>query len=539
MKLLCSPLLFLLLTGCAGAGGSTTAPVPDPPRQIRLDSVYAHEARLSDQAAFRPARRKVSVLTLAVTDTVDPVHVPLPAGDAEQLVFHQCYRSLTQISLDGTVQPALAARWRSFDKHRRWELSLDPEARFWNGDPVTARSVLASWRATEYRTTTTPSAPNPLRWLRPSAGGVRATDQRTLVITLAEPMPDLPAQLAHPALAVRGTTPDGDTWPLGTGPCRPVATSGGWDLVPAFPGSARWDTLRLVTGSALSAPADLVLAAPAEGAAPAGMKRVALPWTRLYLLVCPPSSLGVTEEERRRWTTELNPTAWVDDLAPGTAEEAPAWSFFQDHRRLCPYLNLEVPAWDRPDFDWPGRTAARDRDLVLYPQGDPVARRLAGILADHAARPLRPAEAMAGRGPLTPPRVPVAGLRPQALGPPPADFEAALQAGRAGAYVLPMGRWFGSACRQLAAILGRAYWLEEAADDARVNDRPLPAGARALRPMDYADPTRAEQVALRLERSRVLTPLIVTRPDLRIRPHLAGLRVDLQGNLDLTGLGTR
>ncbi len=529
--------LLLLLTGCAATGGPVTAPVPDPPHRIHLASVFVHEDRLTDQAAFRPATRKVSVMTLAMADPIDPVHVPLPIGDAEQLVFHHCYRSLTTISLDGTMRGALAKSWRSFDKYRRWEFTLDPEARFWNGDPVTARAVLASWRATEYRTTATPSPPNPLRWLRPSGGDIRPMDDHTLVITLTEPMSDLPAQLAHPALAVRGTTPEDEAWPLGTGPCRPVAAAGGWSLVPAFPGAARWDTLRLVDAGAGSPPPDLALASTTDSGR--SLIRVALPWSRLYLLVCPPASLGATEEERRRWTTELDPTLWAADLAPRTAEEAPTWSFCRDSQRLCPYLNLEVPAWNWPDFDWPGRTAARDRDLVLYPQDDPVARKLAVILAEHAARPLRPAEAMAGRGPLTPPRRPTAGLEPQALGPSPAEFEAALQAGRAGAYVLPMGRWFGSACRQLAAILGRAYWLEEAADDAQVNDQPLPANARALHPVDYADPTQAEQVALRLERSRVLTPLVVTRPELGIRPGLAGLKVDFQGNVDLTGVGNR
>ncbi len=532
-------LLLLLLSGCAGTGTPAADPVPDPPQDIQLADVFADLDEVAAQPAFQPARRRIPVVTLAVAGTIDPGHAPLPAGDAEQLVFHQCYRTLTSIALDGTVQPALAAHWQSFRKHRRWEVTLARDVRFWDGTAVTAQAVLASWQATAYRTTATPSAPDPLRWLQPASGRVRAVGARTLVIDLDETMPDLPAQLAHPALSVRGPTPTGEVWPLGTGPCRPLATAGGWDLVPAFPGAATWDTLRIVTATDWKPDADLVLAPPTGAEAPSGMTRVDLPWNRLYLLVCPPSSFGATENERRRWTTDLNPTAWTADLAPGTSREADAWSFLRDRQRLCPYLRLEVPSWNWPDFDWPGRTAARDRDLVLYPQDDPVAQKLAGILADHAARPLRPAEANAGRGPLTPPRRPVGGLRPQALGIDHADFEAALQAGRAGAYVLPVPRWDGSACRQLAGVLGRAPWLQDAADDDAVANQPLPAGARALKPMDYADPTEAEQAGLRLERSRVLTPLIVTRPALQIRPGLRGFGVDFQGNLDLTRVGRR
>ncbi len=533
---LCKSLVFLLLvTGCAGT--NMLVPVADPPRDIRLFSAFAGEQNLTNQPAFKSSGHAVPMVSILVDGKINASHAPLPTNDAEQLVFHQCYRTLTQISLDGTVRPALAARWQSFDKHRRWELTLDPDARFWNGDPVTARSVLASWRATEYRTTTTPSAPNPLRWLQPETGRVRATSSGSLVIILGEPMPDLPAQLAHPALAVRGSAAPGDKWPQGTGLCRPLTTSQGVDLVPGFPGSTTWDTLRILSTPVENLHPDLVLTRSA--AKPSGLTLTTLPWDRMYFLVCPPTNFGTTENERRRWTTDLDPNTWSADIAPGFSREIFQGNFLEDQERLCPYIRMEVPAWKWPDFTWTGRTAARDQDLVLYPKTDPIAQGLAEILAEHAGRPLRPAEDMPGRGPLTPPRRPVGGLEPQALGPPVADFEAALQAGRAGAYILPVPRWTGSECRQLANILGRAVWLQEAMDDATVANQPLPRNARALRPDDFADPTEAQQAAIRLERSRVLTPLIITRNQLWIRPDFVGLKVDFQGNLDLSAMGLR
>ncbi len=528
---------LLLASVCAGSNGKLATEQPDVGLNLRLQSAFAGEQDLADQPVFRPALRTLPVVTLAVTGPLDPDHAPLPANDAEQLVFNQCYRTLTYLDGSGAVRPSLAMRWQSFNDHRRWELTLDPEARFWDGAPVTAQTVLASWLATAYRTTASPSPPNPLRWLQPGSDGAKADGTRTIVITLGEPMPDLPAQLAHPALAVRRAAPAGSPWPLGSGPCRPVPTADGLDLVPAFPGATAWDTLRVLEGPVGDRQADLVLTR--DEPRPTGMVETILPWDRMYLLICPPTRFGATENERRRWTTDLNPQAWAEQATAGQGRPASDWSFLTDSRRLCPYLRLEVPSWSWPDFNWPGRTASRDRDLVLYPDTDPVAKGLADILAEHAGRPLRPAEDLVGRGPLTAPRRPAGGFKPQALGPSPADFEAALQAGRAGAYILPVKRQWGSGCRQLAGVLGRANWLQDILDDASVADQPLPAGARALNPVDFADPTQAEQAALRLERARVLTPLIVTRGELWSRPGLAGLTLDFQGNLDLTQVGRR
>lgn len=530
-------LTVVLLAGCAG--GRPRAPAADPPREIRLHSAFAGEKDLLRQRVFATAPRAMATITLAVDAPVDPAHAPLPENAAEQLVFHHCYRTLTRVDGDGVVRPDLAAGWTSYDGGRRWEIRLDPGARFWDGSPVTAAAVLASWSATAYRTSSTPSAPNPLRWLDGRSRNLDAPDPRTLRIILAEPAPDLPAVLAHPALAVRSLRDPASGWPLGTGPCRPASGSGALDLVPVRPQAAAWDTLRLVTGPDAAAGADLALAPASAVGDGAPGTRITLPFSTLYLLVCPPADLGATENERERWTTDLDLRGWAAEIA-GEAAAAPApWSFFTPAGRLCPYLILPVAEWDPSSFDWPGRTAARDRDLVLCPAGDAAAKALAARLADHAARPLYPGKPSTGRGPLTPPLPPAGGLRPQALAIEAPEFEAALQAGRAGAYVLPVPRWTGGACRELAAILGRARWLQAIADTTAGTDRALPQNARALRPRDYTDLPQAERVALRLERGRVLMPLLAVRPQLRARPDLAGLAVDGLGNIDLTRMGRR
>jgi len=134
--------------------------------------------------------------TVALTDSVDPTHVPVGRNDAERLVFRQLYETLVRLDCEGRAVPALAESWTSSDGGRRWAFTLRAEAQFWDGAPVTSRDVVVGKGGAGY--TLTP------------------IDARTVGVWLARGSDDVPRFLADPALAVMKSAPSGD-WPIGTG----------------------------------------------------------------------------------------------------------------------------------------------------------------------------------------------------------------------------------------------------------------------------------------------------------------------------------
>src|SRR2546427_498562 len=66
-------------------------------------------------------------------------------NEADRLVFGQLYESLIRLFCQGRPLPGLAKSWDQASGDR-WAFTLRDNARFWDGAPVTARDVLASWR---------------------------------------------------------------------------------------------------------------------------------------------------------------------------------------------------------------------------------------------------------------------------------------------------------------------------------------------------------------------------------------------------------
>ena len=136
------------------------------------------------------------LITVALTDSVDPAHAPVARNDAERLVFRQLYETLVRFDCSGRPLPALAESWTSSEGGRRWAFTLRADAQFWDGAPVTARDVVVGKGGPGYTL-------NPI-------------DARTVGVWLARGTNDVPAFLADPALAVMKPAPGGD-WPIGTG----------------------------------------------------------------------------------------------------------------------------------------------------------------------------------------------------------------------------------------------------------------------------------------------------------------------------------
>jgi hypothetical protein len=147
-------------------------------------------------ASRPPLSARSPLITVALTDSVDPNHAPVPRNDPERLVFPQLYEPLVRFDCEGRAVPGLAESWTSSDGGRRWAFTLRADAQFWDGAPVTARDVVVGKGGAGY--TLTP------------------IDARTVGVWLARGSHDVPAFLADPALAITKAAPGGD-WPIGTG----------------------------------------------------------------------------------------------------------------------------------------------------------------------------------------------------------------------------------------------------------------------------------------------------------------------------------
>src|SRR2546430_10058685 len=91
-----------------------------------------------------PAAKRDTV-AVALAEPIDPTHAPQPRKDAERFVFAQLYETLIRVDCAGRVLPGLAQSWEASGD--RWTFTLRDDARFWDGAPVTARDVVAAWRA--------------------------------------------------------------------------------------------------------------------------------------------------------------------------------------------------------------------------------------------------------------------------------------------------------------------------------------------------------------------------------------------------------
>ncbi len=483
----------LLAGGCAGPPrGSDRA----PEAAVRTDATAPVDAELPlcDPCPGKPVPG--GALTISLPDSVDAAHAPEPVNESERTVFRNLYETLVMVACDGEARPGLAESWSAADGGRRWTFTLRDDARFWDGRPVTAQAVQAAWTATQHRAQAA-GCLLPWAWLDAEAASIRLLDARRLSIQLPEPQADFPLLLAHPAYAVALPARAGE-WPVGTGVAQPgkvltIAESpsghgGGPHFRPNPHRSGErpaWErlyfrhpgALRVVEGEW----ADITLHgddAPASAAAGDDVVSM-LPWNRIVLFLCPAGGA-----EARRWTAKAR---W-DEALPGS-RPADALVFPGGWGETCP--QLAGPAAGRGAGARADGATPSTAGQLLYPATDPLARAAAQRLAADGG-----GEAMGLAG---------------------AAWQAALRDGRATGYVLTVSRCFATPCLQLAALLGSASWLQNAA-----------LGAGGVAP---------PEASRRLIATGVATPLAMTRASLSWRAGIVGLRVAPDGALLLAGAG--
>jgi len=333
---------------------------------------------------------RAPVITVALTDSVDPTHAPVPRSDAERLVFRHLYETLVRFDCEGHAVPALAESWTSSDGGRRWAFTLRADAQFWDGAPVTARDVVVGKGGAGYTLT-------PL-------------DRRVVGVWLAKGSDAVPAFLADPALAVTKPAPGGD-WPIGTGRYWVTGANTTAQEIRAL--SSAGDTLVFRQAAAndprdlLDAGVDLLVTRNRPvieyAATQPAFAVVELPWDRIYVLA------GAEP-----------PAVRLDGLEQAVRSEArrpQGGSFWWEELQAC-----GPPPAPAPPAASPGAPRR-----IAYVRGDPTGRDLAGRIA-----------ALGGGV--------AAGLAP-------ADFAKALNGGTAAAYVLALPRAVPEPCRAARDLL--------------------------------------------------------------------------------------
>lgn len=396
-----------------------------------------------------PPESLVVALTSAAPSASSNAPPLAPGSVIARFIDAQMYETLVGLDCDGKLLPRLAASWTS-DATARTTLRLRDDARFWNGDPITARDVVDAWQ----RTANAGPDPTSASIARAMLEGVSIVSDRSLTI------PDAALRtLADPALAVnRPPLAPGAPWPEGSGPYRIAATPTPRRIA-LVPTRSDAPAPRIVVDATtdadardrLDAGADLLITSDPVVASYASARQelelVPLPWSSTYVLLLPrhvppaSSSSGAAAADTLR-------AALARDAVRADARAAVPPFWWQDKRDCANTVSIV------PDANADSRAALSSR--IIYPRDDGVARQLAQRLVALAAMRSGPRASS-----------PVADLSSQlaatttlvAEGLDAAPFSAALSAGRALAYVIPLPAPLAAPCEHLAGLLTFAPWL--------------------------------------------------------------------------------
>jgi hypothetical protein len=360
----------------------------------------------------------LDTVTVVLAGTVNPARALDPSSEAERFLFRALYETLIRVDCAGGALPALASAWAPEDDGRRWTFVLRPDARFWDGEPVTAQDVVAGWIA---RDTLGAYAP----WDGPVVQAAQVMSERVVSVQLRRRFTSPPAALAHPALAVVKSA-GGVHWPIGTGrywvseSAPTIAAAAFGDPLPAM-------RIEPLAGrdarDALDRGADLVVTGDPAVIGYAGsrsdLETVPLPWDRTYVLLTPPAGTGQSG-------FSVDPAGLSRDAVKAEAR-APAAPFWWTSDAAC------APPATPPAA--PRATSTRNPRRVVYRRGDPIARDLAHRIVA-----------------LSDQRSAATALTGDALA-------ADLAAGRSAAYVLELPRNVLDPCLETGRLVARAPWL--------------------------------------------------------------------------------
>lgn len=192
VKLTKKSLLTLSVISALGMGLGTQAFAADVPAGVQL----AEKQDLVRNNGSEP-------------QSLDPHKVE---GVPEANIIRDLMEGITLESPDGTVLPGSATSWENKD-FKVWTFKIREDAKWSNGDPVTAQDFVYSWRRLADPNTASPYA-SYLQYAhianiddviagkkKPEELGIKALDDKTLEITLTEEVPYIPKLLAHNSMS--------------------------------------------------------------------------------------------------------------------------------------------------------------------------------------------------------------------------------------------------------------------------------------------------------------------------------------------------
>ncbi|HVG49631.1 MAG TPA: peptide ABC transporter substrate-binding protein [Rubellimicrobium sp.] len=176
-------LLALLATGALAQGATN----PETGEALAENQTFSYRV-LDEFATIDPG----------LIETVDDSHVA-----------RQLFEGLVNQDAQGNVIPGVATDWEASEDGKVYTFHLRPEAKWSNGDPVTAGDFVYAWRRAA-----DPATASPYSWYielmnvanahavvsgeaAPDQLGVRAVDDHTLEVTLEAPLPFFPQMVAN------------------------------------------------------------------------------------------------------------------------------------------------------------------------------------------------------------------------------------------------------------------------------------------------------------------------------------------------------
>lgn len=162
-------------------------------------------------------KRKDSVV-LAMT--LEPPGLDPTAGAASaigEVVHYNVFETLTKIESDGRITPLLAQSWTVTPDAKTWAFTLREGVKFHNGEPFDADTVRFSFERAAAADST-----NKDKAVFANILNLRATDARTVVLTLKNPNPDFLFQLGQTTASIvePRSAATNNSQPVGTGPYR-------------------------------------------------------------------------------------------------------------------------------------------------------------------------------------------------------------------------------------------------------------------------------------------------------------------------------
>jgi oligopeptide transport system substrate-binding protein len=144
-----------------------------------------------------PDRADLVFINSAEVETLDPAMI---TDQVSMRLGESLFEGLCRLNAEGKPEPGMAERWEVSDDKKHYTFHLRKEARWSNGDPVTAHDFVKSWERVLNPSTGADYAPQlyPLKngkeynegKLKDFAQvGVRAIDDHTLETTLENPIP--------------------------------------------------------------------------------------------------------------------------------------------------------------------------------------------------------------------------------------------------------------------------------------------------------------------------------------------------------------